>query len=257
MTTTVETTAIQRGMRILSVNGYRLDGTLPAVVVAFAGTTTVMDYLEHIYDLDNGRRLYLDPGRARTVVVDDACVSCGVEWGNHPMHGCPPHGDLTSAPAHSDYPHEHGRLPDCPACEAECHCSRRVPLGWETPCVAADHRYILPPDAPDGAPTFTPGGTVKGWLILAVVPDLTPETGGIRGYVIAAESPDGETLTARVRRLNDSSWSHGDYRRAVGVPDYTRRMLAVAEAMARATVYGERPALRTAITDMCAYLGGD
>ncbi|MEW9530621.1 hypothetical protein [Microbispora sp. NPDC049125] len=23
---------------------------------------------------------------------------------------------------HVDYPHQPGRLPDCPACEAECHC---------------------------------------------------------------------------------------------------------------------------------------
>lgn len=26
-------------------------------------------------------------------------------------------------PAHADYPHEPGRLYDCPACEARCHCT--------------------------------------------------------------------------------------------------------------------------------------
>lgn len=33
-------------------------------------------------------------------------------------------------PAHADYPHEPGRLYDCPACEAECHCVME-----EEPCV--------------------------------------------------------------------------------------------------------------------------
>ena len=31
---------------------------------------------------------------------------------------------------HVDYPHEPGRLYDCPACEAECHC-----VAEEEPCV--------------------------------------------------------------------------------------------------------------------------
>lgn len=29
--------------------------------------------------------------------------------------------DLDDIP-HADYPHEPGRLPDCPRCEAECFC---------------------------------------------------------------------------------------------------------------------------------------
>ncbi len=29
---------------------------------------------------------------------------------------------VTAAPAHTDYPHEAGRLSGCPACEAACHC---------------------------------------------------------------------------------------------------------------------------------------
>ena len=35
-----------------------------------------------------------------------------------------PAGDPDSGePAHVDYPHEPGRLYDCPACEARCHCT--------------------------------------------------------------------------------------------------------------------------------------
>lgn len=39
---------------------------------------------------------------------------------------------------HVDYPHEHGRLADCLACEAECFCNPGI--GWTpsldvTPCV--------------------------------------------------------------------------------------------------------------------------
>lgn len=33
---------------------------------------------------------------------------------------------------HVDYPHEPGRLYDCPACEAECHCTGDP---GHTPCV--------------------------------------------------------------------------------------------------------------------------
>lgn len=35
-------------------------------------------------------------------------------------------------PQHADYPHEPGRLYDCPRCEHECHCSH---LPGETECV--------------------------------------------------------------------------------------------------------------------------
>lgn len=36
---------------------------------------------------------------------------------------------------HVDYPHEPGRLYDCPACEAECHCSEVKRLQGETECL--------------------------------------------------------------------------------------------------------------------------
>lgn len=36
---------------------------------------------------------------------------------------------------HVDYPHEPGRLYDCPACEARCHCTAAVTRGEETECI--------------------------------------------------------------------------------------------------------------------------
>lgn len=36
---------------------------------------------------------------------------------------CPGCGCDTGQPQHADYPHEPGRLHDCPACEASCHCT--------------------------------------------------------------------------------------------------------------------------------------
>lgn len=32
-------------------------------------------------------------------------------------------GQGPDGPQHADYPHEPGRLPGCPACEARCHCT--------------------------------------------------------------------------------------------------------------------------------------
>jgi hypothetical protein len=40
--------------------------------------------------------------------------------------------DNHPSPAHVDYPHEPGRLYDCPACEAECHCTGDP---GHTPCI--------------------------------------------------------------------------------------------------------------------------
>ena len=40
---------------------------------------------------------------------------------------------------HVDYPHEPGRLHDCPACEAQCHCGPGVAAGTETECVWPPH----------------------------------------------------------------------------------------------------------------------
>lgn len=40
---------------------------------------------------------------------------------------------------HSDYPHNPGYLPDCPACEAVCHCGPGVADGRETECVWSGH----------------------------------------------------------------------------------------------------------------------
>jgi hypothetical protein len=37
---------------------------------------------------------------------------------------------------HIDYPHESGRLYDCPACEAQCHC-----VAEEEPCVHCAEQY--------------------------------------------------------------------------------------------------------------------
>lgn len=36
---------------------------------------------------------------------------------------------------HVNYPHEPGRLYDCPACESECHCSEVKRLQGETECI--------------------------------------------------------------------------------------------------------------------------
>jgi hypothetical protein len=36
---------------------------------------------------------------------------------------------------HVNYPHEAGRLFDCPACESACHCGPGVARGEETECV--------------------------------------------------------------------------------------------------------------------------
>lgn len=44
--------------------------------------------------------------------LQGTCQSCG-------CGGTEQHGE----PAHADYPHEPGRLYDCPACEAKCHCT--------------------------------------------------------------------------------------------------------------------------------------
>lgn len=38
---------------------------------------------------------------------------------------------------HVNYPHHPGRLYDCPACEARCHCTQAVLDGTETPCIYA------------------------------------------------------------------------------------------------------------------------
>ena len=53
---------------------------------------------------------------------------------NHPADGeCySDDPDCCPKPEHSDYPHEPGRLYDCPACEAECHCSH---LPGNTQCI--------------------------------------------------------------------------------------------------------------------------
>ena len=48
---------------------------------------------------------------------------------------------------HVDYPHEPGRLYDCPACEAQCHCGD---LSRTTPCV---YCASLTPTTPDHART--------------------------------------------------------------------------------------------------------
>jgi hypothetical protein len=41
---------------------------------------------------------------------------------------------MTTDTTHVDYPHEAGRLHDCPACEAHCHCYGQNPASV-TPCV--------------------------------------------------------------------------------------------------------------------------
>jgi hypothetical protein len=38
------------------------------------------------------------------------------------MDAYPSDEDDGDEPTHVDYPHEPGRLYDCPACEAQCHC---------------------------------------------------------------------------------------------------------------------------------------
>ena len=48
------------------------------------------------------------------------------------------------SPEHSDYPHEPGRLHDCPACESRCHCDGEVAAGRATPCIWEGHEQGLP-----------------------------------------------------------------------------------------------------------------
>jgi hypothetical protein len=43
-------------------------------------------------------------------------------------------GETLSLP-HVNYPHEPGRLYDCPGCESECHCSEVKRLQGETQCI--------------------------------------------------------------------------------------------------------------------------
>lgn len=40
---------------------------------------------------------------------------------------------------HVNYPHEPGRLYDCPACEARCHCGPEVARGEAVPCIWEGH----------------------------------------------------------------------------------------------------------------------
>lgn len=42
---------------------------------------------------------------------------------------------------HVNYPHEPGRLYDCPACEARCHCGPGVAAGSETECIWSGHEH--------------------------------------------------------------------------------------------------------------------
>jgi hypothetical protein len=70
----------------------------------------------------------------------DFCIPCGASpctWDGQPdgFHTdepadaeaetgtCANCGCGTAEPQHADYPHEPGRLYDCPACEASCHCT--------------------------------------------------------------------------------------------------------------------------------------
>ena len=55
---------------------------------------------------------------------------CHAEFGYHDVAVIayalipePADGPEGGEPAHADYPHEPGRLYDCPACEARCHCT--------------------------------------------------------------------------------------------------------------------------------------
>lgn len=47
--------------------------------------------------------------------------------------------DLLPEGEHVAYPHEPGRLYDCPACETSCHCGPAVARGEETECIWSGH----------------------------------------------------------------------------------------------------------------------
>lgn len=49
-----------------------------------------------------------------------------------------------SAPNHSTYPHESGRLYDCPACESECFCAPNTAM-----CVGCALTRESDPNVPD------------------------------------------------------------------------------------------------------------
>lgn len=55
---------------------------------------------------------------------------------------------------HADYPHESGRLPDCPACQWECFCSE---LDGETKCVHCDSNSVGDAGTGHGAYEFRSG----------------------------------------------------------------------------------------------------
>ena len=54
---------------------------------------------------------------------------------------------------HVNYPHEPGRLYDCGACEASCHCGPGVAAGTEIECVWLGHETGQEPETapPDGS----------------------------------------------------------------------------------------------------------
>ena len=47
--------------------------------------------------------------------------------------------DLLPEGEHVGYPHEPGRLCDCPACETSCHCGPGVARGEGTECIWSGH----------------------------------------------------------------------------------------------------------------------
>jgi hypothetical protein len=87
----------------------------------------------------------------RHLTSDDAKTLCGREAGGEVAAALPVNCDpclygngrriraamqQSEGPAHIDYPHEPGRLYDCPACVAECHC-----VAEEEPCVHCAEQY--------------------------------------------------------------------------------------------------------------------
>lgn len=46
---------------------------------------------------------------------------------------------MSVSKGHVNYPHEPGRLYDCPACEDQCHCTPAVARGEETECIWGGH----------------------------------------------------------------------------------------------------------------------
>jgi|SRR5215469_2873528 len=84
---------------------------------------------------------------------DAFCVVKTQPWSYNPV--CPADGGRHTDTSHVEYPHEPGRLHDCPGCEARCHCT-----AGHTECVfEGKHNGLADTEADTPAPPAPGTGT--------------------------------------------------------------------------------------------------